>query len=197
MQITKLATQVKNTDRVNVFIDGIYEFSLSLNELLEHKLKVGQELDSSQIELLKKVSTKGKLKTQTIDWLFRRPHSEQELVSYLKRKKVDSNEISEIVELMKARKYQDNNSFTIWWIDQRLSSNKSKKYITQELLTKGIKRSEIEDAFKKFSLSEEKQIENLVKKKNLTKKYPDEQKLVTYLLRQGFSYDSIKNFMNR
>ncbi len=197
MKITKLTAQVKNKDRVNVFIDGVYEFSLTLNELLEYKLKVGKELDNSEISLLKKVSANGKLKTQTIDWLLRRPHSEKELTSYLKKKNIDSHEISDIVELMQLRKYQNNQTFTYWWIEQRLASNKSKKYITQELLGKGIKRQDIEDVFSQFNFTEEDQIKKLVNKKNLLKKYPDHQKLIGYLLRQGFGYDSIKSFMNR
>ena len=45
MKITTIKQQVKNPERASIFVDGKYSFSLSLNELVAEKLKIGQEID--------------------------------------------------------------------------------------------------------------------------------------------------------
>ena len=45
MTITKISAQVKNPDRVSIYIDGVYSLSLNLDQLLVEKLKFGLELD--------------------------------------------------------------------------------------------------------------------------------------------------------
>jgi len=50
MKITAIKQQVKNPERVSVFIDGKYEFSLTLDEVLKEKIKIGLELDKAGIK---------------------------------------------------------------------------------------------------------------------------------------------------
>src|SRR3990167_123053 len=88
-QITSIKQQVKNPERVSVFVDGKYEFSLTLDELLKEKLKNGAELDKADVKRLKKVSVDGKLRIRAIEWLLNRPHSTREFRDYLYRKKAE------------------------------------------------------------------------------------------------------------
>ena len=44
MKITALKQQIKNPERVSIFVDEKYAFSLSLDELVKYKLKNGDEL---------------------------------------------------------------------------------------------------------------------------------------------------------
>ena len=41
MKITALKQQIKSADRVSVFVDEKYSFSLSLDDILTHKIKKG------------------------------------------------------------------------------------------------------------------------------------------------------------
>ena len=42
--ITALTAQVRNADRVNVFIDGTYDFSLDVAQVVDCGVKVGRML---------------------------------------------------------------------------------------------------------------------------------------------------------
>ena len=68
MKITKLTAQIKNPDRINVFGDGKYVFSLDIAQITELNVRVGRELDPGDVKFLLKESEFGKyyLKALTI-----------------------------------------------------------------------------------------------------------------------------------
>ena len=49
MKITALKAQVKNTQRVSIFVDERYSFSLSLDELVKYKIKQNDELTAAGV----------------------------------------------------------------------------------------------------------------------------------------------------
>src|SRR3989344_6400241 len=98
MQITSMKQQVKNPERVSIFVDGKYEFSLTLDELLQQRLKNGTELDKADVKRLKKVSVDGKLRIRAIEWLLNRPHSVREFRGYLYRKKAEPELMEAFIE---------------------------------------------------------------------------------------------------
>src|SRR3954468_12937735 len=98
MKITSIKQQVKNPERVSVFVDGKYEFSLSLDELVKYKLKNNDELDKADVKRFKKISADGKLRARALEWLMNRPHSERELRDYLYKKKVEKDQIESLVD---------------------------------------------------------------------------------------------------
>src|SRR4051812_11646751 len=105
MKITSIKQQVKNPERVSVFVDGKYEFSLSLDELVKYKLKNNDELDQGDVKKYKKISADGKLRMRVLEWLLNRPHSERELRDYLYRKKVEPEQIDSLVSEMTEKGY--------------------------------------------------------------------------------------------
>lgn len=192
MVITKISEQQKNADRVNIFLDGKYVFSLTINQLIETKLKVGQEIDEASLKELQKISAAGKLKAQTLEWLLIRPRSRAELVTYLKKKKLDETESAELIRFFQSKGYQNDLNFARWWIEQRLNRLKSLKAIRYELRAKGIEQAIINEIFNAQPIDDKNQLKKLIDKKHLITKYPDKNKLAQYLLRQGFPYESIK-----
>lgn len=195
MVITKISEQQKNADRVNIFLDGKYVFSLTINQLIEVKLKVGQEIDEASLKELQKISAAGKLKAQTLEWLLIRPRSRAELVTYLKKKKLDETESAELIRFFQSKGYQNDLNFARWWIEQRLNRLKSLKAIRYELRAKGIEQAIINEIFNAQPIDDNNQLKKLIDKKHLITKYPDKNKLAQYLLRQGFPYESIKTVL--
>lgn len=192
MKITKITGQIKNPDRANIFIDGTYSFSLTLSQVIDNKVKVGLELDEAELNVLKKISDYGKLKMRTIEWLYIRPRSSQELRMYLKKKNIDTEDSTKLINEISKLGYQDDFRFTTWWVEQRKAKNKSNRFISNELRSKGIDSGTIADALNDSGETDEARMINLINKKKLLQKYPEKQKLATYLMRQGFSYDVIK-----
>src|SRR5687768_12514323 len=98
MKITSIKQQVKNPERVSVFVDEKYAFSLSLDELLKYKIKKDDEIDKAQLKKFKKISDDGKLRGRALEWLLNRPHSIREFKDYLYRKKADPGLSDALIE---------------------------------------------------------------------------------------------------
>lgn len=194
MKITQIKQQVKNPERVSIFLDGKYTFSLTLDQLLDERLKKSDELDELRIKELKKLSDEGKIRARALEWLLSRPHSTREFRDYLYRKKAEKDHIEGLVEEFTDRKYLNDESFAKWFVELRQRKNKSKRAITSELYSKGISPATIQSIVSNKS-EDSKDTEALVKlvnKLSTRPRYIDSNKLITYLISKGFSYGDIK-----
>ena len=203
MKITALKQQIKNPDRVSIYLDGKYSFSLTLNQVVAEKIKTGLELDDDRLSLLKQKSTDEKLRLKAMIWTLQRPHSVRELRDYLKRvvysqsrksqsRRVEGtdNAIIEIVEEFVKRGWVDDEVFAKWWVERSSRASRSKSHLRSELMQKGVDRDIIGEV-----LSEREDdglLSDLVAKLKLKAKYQDEQKLMRYLVGKGFSYSSVR-----
>ena len=192
MKITAIKQQIKNPERVSVFVDRSYEFSLSLDELLKEKIKNGLELSTEDLKRLKKISVDGKLRMRAMEWLLNRPHSEREFRDYLYRKKAEPELIESFTNEFTAKGYLDNRKFGEWFVELQKRRNKSDRAIRAELFKKGISREIADELLESESGDELERLKQMVtKKQRLTRYRNDPTKLKRYLAGQGFSYDQI------
>ena len=197
MRITAIKVQVKNPDRVSVFVDEKYGFSLSLDELLQQKLKNGDELDTGDVKRLKKISDDGKLRMRSLEWLLSRPRSTREFRDYLYRKKAEPELIEEFIKDFNKRGYLDDQKFGEWFIELQQRRNKSERAIRAELFKKGIDRELMDELLADSLLSESARLQALINKKRQLPRYQkDPKKLTEYLLRQGFNWSQVKTALN-
>jgi regulatory protein len=190
MKITNIKQQVKNPERVSIFIDSKYIFSLSLDELVKYKLKNNQEFSEGEIKKFKKISEDGKLKARALAWVLGRPHSTREFRDYLYRKKADPELIENLREEFTSKNYLNDFKFAEWLVDVHERRGKSNRQIQAELFKKGIPRGIAEEVMKKQGSNEEERLKALIVKKG--NRYTNEPlQFKQYLLRQGFSYDLI------
>jgi regulatory protein len=195
MKITKITQQVKNTERVNIFVDGKYSFSLTLDQLLDLKIKADEEIDEAELIRLKKLSQDGKLKMRALEWLMIRPHSAKELGDYLRRKNLDQETIKDWSEEFQNKHYQNDESFARWWIEQRQGKGRSSAFIKHELKAKGIADEITNKLLESSGLTDKEILKKLIAKKKLQAKYQDNKKLAEYLVRLGFRYSLIKEVL--
>jgi regulatory protein len=198
MRITAIKAQIKNTERVSVYLDGKYSFSLTQNQLLELRIHSGMELTEQELEDLKKASDYGKLLERSMNYVMIRPRSIRELRDYLWRKKADPDMAEKIIAKLETRGYLGDASFARSWVRSRqLTKPVSKRRLTAELIQKGVTsdliqqalgNNETEDAY-----DETEALRTIINKKRRQARYQDEQKLMQYLARQGFGYDLIKS----
>ena len=85
-EITDLRQGVKNPNRVNVFVDGKFSFSLDVSQVVDFHIKKGMEISAEQLEEYKNASEFGKLYQRTLEWVLVRPRSVREANDYLYRK---------------------------------------------------------------------------------------------------------------
>ena len=87
-KVTDLRVGVRDENRVNVFLDGKFAFSLTIQQVADFKLKRGSILSEDEIARIQKASDFGKLFQRSLEYALSRPHSEREVRDYLKRKKM-------------------------------------------------------------------------------------------------------------
>ena len=200
MQITAIKPAVKNDSRANIFIDGKFSFSLDLAQLADAKLKVGQTLTDEQLSELKQQSNFGKLYQRTLEWVLSRPHSIKETRDYLARKKFQKPEyqitdqaIALIIDKLQAKNYLNDVDFTTYYIENRFQKKGiSSKRLRQELLKKGVVSSIVDQALSSTARSDTEEIQKIINKKRRLKTYQNDEKLIQYLLRQGFDYQLVQ-----
>lgn len=194
-KITNLKQGVKKPNRVNIFVDDKFSFSLDVSQVVELKIKVGQEISEDKLEEFKKTSEYGKLYQRTLEWVLMRPRSEKETRDYLYKKiydkKLNKNYINEIINRLQSKNYLDDLKFAEWYVENRfVKKGISKKRLSMELKKKGISNEIAEKVLE--ARDDEEEIKKIIAKKR--DKYTDE-KLIQYLCRQGFSYQLAQNLV--
>lgn len=195
--ITDIRQGVKNPNRANIFINDKYAFSLDISQVVDFKLKVGLKISEEELVEYKKASEFGKLYQRALEWVLVRPRSEKELYDYLYKKiyekKLDKNYINTIIDRLKNKKYVDDAKFARHYVENRfVKKGISRKRLKMELMKKGISKEIIDEVVDARDDKEE--ILKIIAKKRT--KY-DNDKLIQYLCRQGFSYQLAQSLVTR
>lgn len=197
--ITKISPAVRSERRVNIFVDGTYSFSLDVAQIVDFKLKIGQQLSPSQLAELKKASNFGKIYQRAIEYVLVRPRSIREVKDYLKRKQqhyaspdttssISSQDIENIITRLVDKQYLDDRKFAEYYVANRFyKKGISLRRLQLELAKKGVDSAIIAEVFSNAPRDESTEIQKIIAKKRT--RYHDDQKLIQYLVRQGFSYE--------
>jgi len=192
MKITKIQQQIKRANRYSIFIDGKYSFSLSEADLVKLKLTVGQTLDDNQLSELNDEAELSKAKNACLNLLSYRARSTGEMRDYLKRKGYDEEVSESVIEYLTSKAFLNDEDFAKQWIENRVSIKKaSVRQIRSELRAKKVSSSIISKLLDDEPINEVDTIRELIEKKKSHTKYQDEEKLMQFLSRRGFSYDKI------
>ena len=189
LKITGMKQGVKNPERVNVFVNGEFSFSLNVAQVVDFKLKIGRELSENELVEFQRASEFGKLYQRALEKALTRPHSKKEIHDYLYKKVyekgLDKKYIAEIIEKLENKRYVDDRAFAEFYVENRfVKKGVSKKRLRMELVKKGMPKDIIDEVLD--GRDEEEEILKMILKKRA--KYDDE-KLIQYLCRQGFSYE--------
>lgn len=209
MKITALSAQIRNPDRVNVSIDGKYRFSLDISQITDLGVKVGREVDETEVALLETEGQFGKLYSRALEYSLSRPHSVRELRDYLYRKtratkyKDRTGQVREkqgyspaltsrVLEKLQHKGYVDDEKFARWWVENRnQTKGTSLRKLSAELRAKGVEGELIELVMGESGRDNASELAKIIAKRR--HKYADDQKLMQYLARQGFGYDDIRS----
>lgn len=197
MKITDIKQQVKRKDRYSVYVDSKYSFSLSENELINQGLRIGQEFDKQTFEEVKKTAEEDKAYMRAIDLLSRRQRSTWEMQQYLKRKGYDNKTIQKILNVLSNKTLLNDRTFAEAWVaNRRLLKQTSRRRLWQELKQKHVRDEIITEVLEEDDTDERQVLMDLVAKKRQQTRYQDAQKLMAYLLRQGFNYGDIRQVLD-
>lgn len=87
LHISKISPAHFDENRVNIYVNGEYSFSLDIAQVVDLEVKIGRIISEKELEDLKKASEFGKLYQRTLEWVMTRPHSVKETRDYLVKKR--------------------------------------------------------------------------------------------------------------
>ena len=190
--ITALSAQLKNPDRVNVFIDGT--FALGLAATVAAGLRIGQVITQAELEQLDQRDEVHRARERVLRLLARRPYSSAEISRYLRRHKIGDDIIQNVIDDLTEAKLIDDDAFAAYWVEQRETFRpRNRLALRQELSQKGIEREIVTEA-----LSNTDEIESArrvaQRQAGRWRGLPEAEwrtKMTRYLMRQGFPYDVV------
>ncbi len=188
--ITSLKVQKNDNERVSVFLDGEYAFSVSL--LAASALKKGQALSAAKIAQLREEGAAHLAYQRAVRYLGFRPRSKAEIESYLRDKGASAEVIGEVVARLVSRGYLDDAEFARFWVEDRTRFRpRGRRALRYELQQKGLAREDIDAALE--GLAEDEAAWDAVSAKlerwQGLEERDFQQKVMAYLSRRGFDYD--------
>ncbi len=199
--ITLVETQQKRRDRVNVYVDDRFAFSLSNVVAQAAWLRRGLSVSESEIQALLERDSFQKAFDTALNFLSYRPRSEEEVRQNLRRKKVPDELSNRIVERLKETKLIDDSAFAEFWLQNREEfSPRGQRALKMELRRKGLDSETIDRAAGDKGDESESAYRAAAKKAARLRAadYRDfRQKLGAFLMRRGFDYEVINGVVNR
>ena len=170
-KITEITLQTKNKNRCNLFLDGEFFVSLSIETVVKNRLKKGQVVD--RIKLADIIL---KTKKQVKEYLLKKGYSED--IAW------------HCVDKLKEYNYINDEEYTKRYIES-VSKTQGKRMVEYKLMMKGIKKEDIGAAYDGVEIDAKQNAKNLAIKhlKNKEKNKENLAKTYRYLLGKGFSYE--------
>lgn len=200
MKITEIEYQKNNKDKVNIFVDGSYLFSLSVNGVAKYMLYKDKEITDEEISSMKIDDEKEIAYQYALKRISEKMYSRKELKDKLIKKGFLEDSIKYALDKASSYNYIDDTYYTKCFIEQRAIPNKwGKNIIKQKLYQKGIDKDLIEKSLDEYFTEEDSKdncyelcvkkfrslnIDSLSDRKNVDKIY-------RFLLSKGYSFDEI------
>lgn len=191
--ITALQRQRRRRDRVSVFVDDEYAFSLTLE--LAATLRRGQELSPEDVERLAQRDEYATALDRSMGYLSYRPRSRRELSRYLDDRDVPVSVREQVLARLSELGLVDDVAFADWWVRNR-SEHKPRGSLAlrSELVECGVPQDVIGRALEGIdedALAADLAVSRAHRYASLSREMFD-RRLGAYLDRRGFRYDAIR-----
>ena len=197
--ITKIEVGKRNKERVNIYIDNEYAFSISAELVYKENIKVKDEINVERLKKLADEDNYIKCKNSALKIIERTYKSEKELRDKLVLKGYDDHIIKQTINFLREYNLLNDTNYAKMYVKDR-SRNQGKNKIKYTLIQNGIDENIIEEELNKIDKDEIKEVayEMALKKYRVLSKrendnYKLTQKLYRFLMGKGYDYDLIKD----
>lgn len=197
-KITKIETGKRNKERVNVYIDDEYAFSINMELVYKFGLKVNEEVNKEKLIEISKSENLSKCKESALRTIERSYKTEKEIRDKLLSKEFDSETVDNTIDFLIEYGFIDDSKFVSMYIKDRIRTQGRNK-IRYSLISKGVNKLLIEEAFSTLDRDDEMERAIVLCEKkylNISKREDDDfkikNKLTRYLLGRGYDYDIAK-----
>ncbi|MHB0924337.1 MAG: regulatory protein RecX [Bellilinea sp.] len=198
-KITALKVQLRNPNRVNVYLDN--QFAFGLARIVAARLKVGMVLDDDRIAALQAQDVRETAYQQALHFISYRPRSEMEVRKKLIEKGTEEEVVDTVLARLKAAQLVGDENFAKIWVENRVTFRpRSHRMLRYELKQKGVEEETIQ-----LALTEAQDDPELAYQAGL--RYARRlagldwelfrKRLGGFLSRRGFSYGTIAPVLSR
>lgn len=197
-KITALVAQKRNPNRVNIYLDEEYAFSLA--RIVAAWLRVGQELDEEKIKRLQAEDAYERAIQQALLFLSYRSRSESEIRQNLRKHEIPEDVIDQTLQRLRQDGLANDDQFAQAWVENRSTFRpRSRRMMAMELRQKGLADEAVSSALEDVddeALAYEAAQKRAPRLKDL--EWVDfRKKLSEFLARRGFSYSVITSVVTR
>ena len=202
-KITKIETGKRNKERVNVYIDDEYAFSINMELVYKFGLKVNEEVNKEKLIEISKSENLSKCKESALRTIERSYKTEKEIRDKLLAKEFDIETVDSTINFLIEYGFIDDSKFVSMYIKDRIRTQGRNK-IRYSLISKGVNKLLIEEAFSTLDRDDEMERAIILCEKkylNISKREDDDfkikNKLTRYLLGRGYDYDIAKEVIKK
>lgn len=200
MKITDVVPQQKHKNRVSVFVDGEYSFSLDGADALRLGVKIDREVTDEDIRVYNLESNLSKAKAKAFDIVSRKSVTEREFRLKLADKGYDKMICDIVVEMMREYNYINDNDYCEAFLDYAKSKGWGMLKIRSELKRRGADDKAINTALDEFEDCPEDRVYDILCRKFADvdiKDFKQKQKIMRFFGTRGFDFESIQNAVIR
>lgn len=201
--ITKIEAQKRNKERVNIYIDEEYAFSLSTELVYKENLEPKMQVDNERLSKIAKEEGFLKCKDSALRTIERTYKTEKEIRDKLLLKEFDIYSIERTIEFLKEYDLLNDENYVKMYVKDKIK-NQGQNKIKYTLIQKGINENLIKEEIAKFDDDSQKEVayDLAVKKYNLLSKREDDkyklsQKLYRFLTTRGYDYSIVSEIVKK
>lgn len=195
MKITDITPQKHNKNRVSVFVDGKYSFSLDSADMVRLKVKTGNEITESEIGILKKECNLSKAMSRLMQVINRKAASKKMLSDDLYKHGFDREIIDIAIDEFERLGYIDDEQFALEYAKAAYSfKHHGKIRIVSDLVYKGVARDIAQNVVDDLDEDESESIEEIIRQRFMDvdfSDYKEKQRVVRYFASRGFNFSDI------
>lgn len=200
MEITSVEKSKKNKDRLSIYIDGKFSFTISEDDYLSMNLYDKPVLTEDTVDYIKNTLNFCEAKSLAVRYLSMKLRTEKEIRVKLQNEGYDSVCIEKVIDELKAIGYINNKLYAQKYVyDRSKLKPLSKKLLKQELQTRGIPGNVADEVLDDWKVEDMVVAESLLKRKFGKYDLTDEKilkKAYMFLLHRGFSHDTIREALH-
>lgn len=192
-KITALKVQKRNSNRINVYLDG--EFAFGLSRYAAAWLQVGVVLSPEKIKELQDADLQEVAYQRALKFISYRPRAEAEVQKNLEKHETPEAVTTQVIARLRKSGLVDDAQFAQTWVENRsVFRPRGRRALVSELRQKGISSELIDEAL--HDLDEDELAYQAARKQSRRYQGLDFQdfrkKMSAFLARRGFSYGIAK-----
>ena len=196
-EITRLQLQRGRRQRVNIYLDEEYAFSLQLD--LAASLQRGQRLSAAEVEALKAEDAYRAALDRALAFLEHRPRSSREVQDKLIGEDCDPIPVERVLERLEALALVDDARFAEWWVSNRLQHRpRGEHALRHELRQRGIDEAVAQAAVQgldEHELARRVALEQAERYRGHDRQRFD-RRLGSWLQRRGFGWEAVRGALD-